>query len=354
MEAVIVDDDRFVLKGLKQLIPWEEIGYESVHEFLNGENSWVYIQNSQPDLVITDVRMPGLDGIELARRIHETMSKIHVIMLSAYADFTYAQAAICYNVQSYLLKPLNEERLQQLIEQIREIAQEEQSYRQYLKMRLITKTDQEKIVGALTEGRLCKIDDFFNRYIIGLQLHGEGLVNYCMDLVALLFGYFEETGMNRDVSISSRKKVFSLLLSQKSDQGVLQQTYRLYVDAMRVSARKVPVSKQVVSMISNYIENHYRDPDLSVSKISDTFHFSPVYVGSLFRKAKGMNIIQFITQLRMKEAVTLLRDPSNRIQDISRMVGYTDPQYFGKVFKKVYSISPTEFRQMTVDFISGN
>ena len=142
MKVLIVDDDRFVRQGLKKLLPWSDMDCEIVGEASDGESGWKLTQELQPDLVLTDIRMPGVDGLELARRISDSMSGIRIIMLSAYADFSYAQSAIKYHVRHYLLKPLSEESLRQLSDYIRQITEELAKERSYYQERFLNNHSQ--------------------------------------------------------------------------------------------------------------------------------------------------------------------------------------------------------------------
>lgn len=108
-KVILVDDEIFTRKGLIKLIDWEACGYQIVEEADNGEDALELIKNLQPDLVITDIRMPVLDGLELIKSI-STESDIcpAFIIISGYDDFSYAQKAVRYGVHDFILKPIDE------------------------------------------------------------------------------------------------------------------------------------------------------------------------------------------------------------------------------------------------------
>lgn len=108
-KVILVDDEMFTRKGLIKLIDWEACGYEIVEEADNGEDALELIKNIQPDVVITDIRMPVLDGLELIRRVsmESIMSPVFII-ISGYDDFNYAQKAVRYGVHDFILKPIDE------------------------------------------------------------------------------------------------------------------------------------------------------------------------------------------------------------------------------------------------------
>ncbi|THF77739.1 response regulator transcription factor [Cohnella fermenti] len=105
----IVDDEPMIRKGLTKLVESNPLGWSVVGEAANGEEALDQLRELQPNLVITDIRMPVMDGIELAKRLAEQAPRTAVVMLTGYRDFEYAQAAVNYGVKQFLLKPCPEE-----------------------------------------------------------------------------------------------------------------------------------------------------------------------------------------------------------------------------------------------------
>ncbi|AOZ93061.1 response regulator transcription factor [Paenibacillus crassostreae] len=107
--VILVDDEMYTRKGLMKLIDWEACGFQVVGEADNGEDALELIKDIQPELVITDIRMPVLDGLELIRRVtEEGIADPMFIILSGYDDFNYAQKALRYGVHDFILKPVDE------------------------------------------------------------------------------------------------------------------------------------------------------------------------------------------------------------------------------------------------------
>ena len=103
LRVILVDDEPFILQGLKVLIDWEAEGYEIAAALDNGEAVIEFLKENQVDLIITDIKMPGMTGIDLIRRIRqENLSEAYFVILSGYNDFTYAQQAIRYNCVDYI------------------------------------------------------------------------------------------------------------------------------------------------------------------------------------------------------------------------------------------------------------
>lgn len=105
-KVVIVDDDRYVLQGMKSAIPWEELQAECVGEAMNGAQGAEVIKEHKPHIVITDVYMPVMNGLDMIEKIREEGFEGKVVILSGYADFEYARQALRLGVDDYLSKPL--------------------------------------------------------------------------------------------------------------------------------------------------------------------------------------------------------------------------------------------------------
>lgn len=118
--VLIADDEKIIRKGLCSLIDWESLGYEIIGEAANGREVLTFIEKQSPDVVMIDIRMPNLHGLEAIKRARESGYQGQFIILSGYSDFSYAQDAIRYGVRSYLTKPVDEEELTQVLAKIRE------------------------------------------------------------------------------------------------------------------------------------------------------------------------------------------------------------------------------------------
>jgi len=120
IKAIIADDEIRVCQLIKNLINWDVIGIEIVGEADNGITAYDLICNKNPDIVITDIRMPGLDGLALIKKVRETKPKTSFIIISGHKHFEYAQNAVKYGVEEYLLKPINKEELTNILIKLRD------------------------------------------------------------------------------------------------------------------------------------------------------------------------------------------------------------------------------------------
>lgn len=107
--VMIVDDERVVCQGMQRLIDWGAYGFRVVQTAANGQEALELQLQEHFDLIVTDLKMPRMDGVELVRQLSMRRETCKVIIVSAYGEFSYAQAVMEYGVQYYLLKPINEE-----------------------------------------------------------------------------------------------------------------------------------------------------------------------------------------------------------------------------------------------------
>lgn len=117
---VVADDEEDLRKTIIRRVDWESIGFQVVGEAENGVEALELVTKKEPDLLLTDIRMPFISGLELARQVREVRPSTQIAFLSGYDDFSYAQEAIRYNIISYLLKPISIEALQKDLRQIKE------------------------------------------------------------------------------------------------------------------------------------------------------------------------------------------------------------------------------------------
>ena len=106
---ILVDDEEEVRKGIIRKIQWEKLGFTIVGDAENGEDALEKIEQSEPNVVMTDIRMPYMDGLTLAERIRQKYPSMKILIFSGFDDFEYAQQAIKLNVTEYILKPVNME-----------------------------------------------------------------------------------------------------------------------------------------------------------------------------------------------------------------------------------------------------
>ena len=132
LKVFLVEDESIVREGLKNNIPWQEYGYQFMGEASDGEMALPMIRKVRPDVLITDIKMPFMDGLALSQIVTQEIPNIKIIIISGYDEFEYAQRAIRVGVEQYLLKPVTRGALRKVLLEIREKIENEREQKNYL------------------------------------------------------------------------------------------------------------------------------------------------------------------------------------------------------------------------------
>lgn len=119
-DIILVDDEAFALKYLAELVDWNEYSFNLVKYFRSGVSALEFIKNTPPDLIITDIKMPGVSGLDIADYCHRNIPDTLVVFISAYRDFDYAKKALNFSVSDYILKPITADEVIQTLVKMRE------------------------------------------------------------------------------------------------------------------------------------------------------------------------------------------------------------------------------------------
>ena len=148
-KLMIVDDEQIEREGMAEFIPWGNYDIELSGTAWNGLDAFEQIQKNQPDIVLTDIKMPVMDGIALIRKITENFPDIRIIVLSGYGEYEYTSQAMEYGVRHYILKPCDEEKIVSVLDNVKaeiekkkDNRQKEQEYHK-IKRRMLPKAKEE-------------------------------------------------------------------------------------------------------------------------------------------------------------------------------------------------------------------
>lgn len=159
IKVFLVEDEVIIRSGVKKSINWEQEGYEFVGEASDGELAYPMILKEKPDILITDIRMPFMDGLELSRLVKKELPDIKILILSGYDEFEHAKKAIKIGVTEYLLKPISAAKLTEVLNAVAETIRQENEEKNLLEtyfaeMRENTERDKMRLFGKLLMGDL--------------------------------------------------------------------------------------------------------------------------------------------------------------------------------------------------------
>ncbi|MEH6942664.1 response regulator transcription factor [Bacillus sp. JJ722] len=248
-QLLIADDEYEIRMGLKEYFPWEQMGFEVKGIAEDGEEALNLISKQSFDVLLCDIRMPKMSGLELASELHRMKSDIIVILLSGHKEFDYAQRAIEYGVRKFLLKPTKHKELAETFIQI------------------------------------------------------------------------------RDELLHSRQKI---------NVEQLMPQYTLF-DLSKVANR-------TIQDIIRYVEYNYQI--VSLESTAKLVMMNPSYLSTFFKEKTGVSFSDYVTHIRMKNAILLLQNSQRKTYQISELVGYSNPKNFTRKFSNYFGKSPREYRNL--------
>ena len=178
LKIFLAEDEVVVRETIKRMIPWEELGFELVGEAADGEMALPLLIRQQPDLLITDIKMPFMDGLTLARLAKKEIPGLKVVILSGYDDFNYAKQAIGIGVEDYLLKPITKNALIERLSEIRSRYEHEKTQKEYYEkfqreMQVYEKNSSRDFFEALVGGSMDMMEVYKRAEKLGLDIVAE-------------------------------------------------------------------------------------------------------------------------------------------------------------------------------------
>ncbi|MCR8642540.1 response regulator [Paenibacillus sp. N1-5-1-14] len=442
---LVVDDEPRICKGVSAILLQSGLAIREVMTAGNGFEALDLMRIEQVDLVITDIQMSGMDGIELIQAISMDNPAIPIIVFSAHGEFEYAQKALHFGVKDYLLKPIAEEQLLQTVS--RALAGKQERAKYSLDTDLIDKfslkevltnenyvlneilneqIDQEEITDILTHLGKRIEGSYYCLLAFQLDLNSAGfnndkiksyrdknLLKYaCLNIIEESLDKREKLTfyrMNNQIIVllpfdseeinsahfPAQQQLFILsntllmnlqtFINVKCKVGMsrihsgIENAYTMYGEAeaalkwgensqdytvlyfgdlethekvLQVDVGGSNVGKTVAHEEHNtfiketmaFIEQFYMRRGLKLQDIANSVHLSSNYLSYLFKKHVGLNVWDYVTQLRMEEGKRLILHTDKKRYEIAELVGYESPEHFGKVFKKYFGISTSEVK----------
>jgi YesN/AraC family two-component response regulator len=404
--ALFVDDEPLILEGLATIIDWAAHGVQPVGSALDGEGALAILRRQRIDILITDIRMPECDGLALLREVRRVSGDTRVIIVSGYDDFEYVREAAILGIENYLLKPLDREELEAtVIATVAKITELRDTRRialeglEVMRNTILLRT----LFGTIGPDTLAekldvlKLPPLTPGYVVAslapraaTREIAERLPNLSWPsilhdalirgsfhpvappradrLILLLYNQRGERGGEDAQRILTDVRAFveSVLgCSCRGERGTMVETiseipvsYQAAEELLRLMSAGGPdeaadqedtlslpgeVSHPLLRHALRYIlENLHRG--LALKTIAAELGHNPAYLGQLFRRELGCSFNDCLNALRVRKARLLLRQTHYRVTEISSLVGFTDPQYFDRIFKQHTGRTPSEYR----------
>ena len=178
LKIFLAEDEVIVRETIKRMIPWEELGFELVGEAADGEMALPLLIRQKPDLLITDIKMPFMDGLTLAKLAKKELPELNIVILSGYDDFNYANQAINIGVEDYLLKPITKNALIERLSEIRSRYEHEKTQKEYYEkfqreMQAYEKNSSRDFFEALVRGSMDMMEVYKKAEKLGVDIVAE-------------------------------------------------------------------------------------------------------------------------------------------------------------------------------------
>jgi two-component system, response regulator YesN len=335
LRILLIDDDVHVLACLQAMIPWSDLGYEISGTAGNGSDALRLIQEDMPDVVITDLKMPVMDGLEFCRNLQALRDDIPILFLSAYEDFETARLAMKYNVTDYILKPINPQKIQLLCSILQELGS---SYQQQVFFTRIrdSQSRQQEIAERLHTCDTAWFSGFFVHFTDCLSCRFQLIREACVSMIQILY----RTEIN-----GQKARKIAELQQHATKMEMVSFVAEQYDDFLKnAAAGSIDYYDGIFQQIRAFIQENFTSPLFDSSSIVARFHFSQDYLNRIFASHAGETLNAHINRLRMEHALALLQDLDLSIKNVAESSGYSNQNYFARIFKKQTGITPSEYQ----------
>lgn len=372
-KILITEDEKPLLDKMVNNVDWQKHGYQ-IFQTVNGLEALSIIQNEDIDILVTDIQMPGLDGIELVNKLREEYRDIKVLIISGHAEFEYAQQSIRLGVNEYLLKPFRSQRLLEAVNEIRDGISMENKYKEelaslrnelsfYLNKRndtlnwlsddnffqnqsiIINNNQLYQLIKTGSEEELLKEVDHILEHIRGLKGDRQGLFILLNNIVLFTFQAMKELGYDYQDMI---KKIDNTYLEKIIKGGNLLDIEKwlkdFFIDVNSiVTCPKNSQNERLIEEVKEHIQENYQE-GITLTELSQHFNVSNGYLSKLFLDYVGENFTDYLNMIRVNKAKELLKTTGKKIYQIADEIGFNDSFYFSSWFKKIVGVSPTTYR----------
>jgi two-component system response regulator YesN len=359
--VMIVDDMDIIRRELRRMPIWGELsGFELSAEAKNGQEALDLLKLGELDLVITDIKMPKINGLELLQKINERNLSRCVVLMSDYTDFSFARQGIVLGAFDYLVKPVTVNELTKLLYRISEYIDEKNREGERLK-KLEERLD-EKVTPFFPEADVDQLIELVMAGDPGLsdvaaRFADYWTINMGNDLISMEFLLKNVlSAIVRGIlgkkkwlcGFADQNKIVSADSFQRDTIAEMKDIFFEKIDRMQNLISKLECSRAdseiVKKMCSCVLES--TDTELSLKKVSENLFMNRTYLSEVFRQKTGIQFVEYLTMVKMERAKILLADGRLKTYEIAGKLGFKDIEYFSRLFKRYAGIPPAEYRQI--------
>ncbi len=374
MKVLLVDDEPVITQGLKILVDWEKEGFEIAGCVENGVEALKFLEKNPVDLILTDIRMPECNGLELLNQVKtRELSDAFFIIMSGYDEFDYVKQAIHMGCLDYLLKPVDAAELVGILRKIRE--KEQQRNEDEKRLAELEKASGHtnlisKLIGTFDSKALQKIilSEVLDRLIRAVEVGDQ------TEITEAVHDFWQEgkerefTEETMDFNVSYLLFQLIRLASEQDDEINHEEIMRFISESSFEESVKTGNQNYMASFLLEYadyisqlrqrtgngvlkavereIKEHYAE-NISLRELSRKFFINNAYLGQMFKKQYGVSFKDYLTDYRIKEAARMLLSTDRKIISIAEEVGYKDSDYFVQKFIERMGCTPSQYRRGT-------
>jgi len=345
-KVMIVDDMEVLRRDVKRLSLWGEAsGFIIEEEAKDGLEALAKLKSKSIDLVITDIRMPNMDGIELLRNIYEKKLCPFTVLLSDYTEYNFARQGFLYGAFDYIGKPVDETELTGLLARIRKHLDEMSRFRREDIKQVILQIENDNPHAAATLANDL-IDTICDAHADDRPKMQHLLKNTVREMIGEIL------------------KTHSWLDRFADTEALVTADYSTFHDPKEMKAFIKGKLGELLMMIHRFAGGHGSDivrracdyvltnieEEISVKLLSEKLFINKSYLSEVFKQKSGMTLLQYITMAKIERAKKLLREGNLKNYQICDLLGFKDVEYFGKLFKKHTGVLPRDYKKERMPF----
>lgn len=355
--VLLVDDRDIFLMELKRLKVWGNVsGFEVAGKANNGRQAMEMLKSSSYDLVLTDIRMPVVDGLQLLRVINQENLCSCVVLLSEYSEFNYARQGIVLGAFDYLVKPPSREKLLELFQRAHRFLETrkkgENGYGNPLEADFgwaYPSAEEKRVVDGFLNRGADTVQIFESAVKSVYTMMGDNMIKADI-LVRKLYHHIIEEVYSKipwlgdfiDIRFFDATEYL-----QESGPDTYKEYYCGKITFLLNFIRRYQpeVEDGTISEICSYILSHSED-DIKLKVLAEKFYINNTYLSNTFAVKTGMHYNSFVTMVKMARAEYLFKNTDLKTYEICYQLGYHDINYFSRLFKSYIGKSPAEYRNL--------